>query len=365
MEWLSRIAPGTAPDGSPILSVLGKRTYRFANNKTAWLDEEQVDFIEADEYGGQGNPQKDAMRLESDLVAYKPMTDFILIGKAHVPGGKKAGYLDVGVQVANGRKIARIFGNRKAYVTATGIAFSEPEPFTDMPLDYSRAYGGQDIKSDEGFTYSYLKNPVGRGFVIKNTPQAIQDLALPNIEDAQKLLTPQSLVIGRFDRWPAAPEPVAFGCTSKNSHPRFTMAGLPPEDWTRAEADRQRSLRAAPEVGTAGSPQPSPIPPMLNPMFWNGAAPGLRFPYLKGDETVKLAHLDSAFAQFAFTLPGIRPTAVLDVGEGPEFMQMMLHTVVLYKETNQVTLTWRGCSYYGGLEAMKEFTMLDFSVKEA
>ena len=132
----------------------------------------------------------------------------------------------------------------------------------------------------------------------------------------------------------------------------------------RAEADRQRSLHATPKVGAAGSHQPSQIPPMLNPAFFNGAAPGLRFPYLKGDETVKLAHLDPDAPQFAFALPGARPKAWLDVGEGPAEMSMVLHTAVLYKETNQVTLTWRGCAYYGGLEAMKEYTMLEFGTKD-
>jgi hypothetical protein len=103
---------------------------------------------------------------------------------------------------------------------------------------------------------------------------------------------------------------------------------------------------------------------MLNPYFFNGAAKGLALPYLRGDETIKLAFLDAEHPQFAFTLPGVRPTAWLDVGEGPEDLPMELHTVVIYKDTNQVTLTWRGCAYYGGIEAMKKFTALEYGVKE-
>jgi hypothetical protein len=329
MDWLSRIAPGHAPDGSPILSVLGKRTYRFANGKAAWPDGERIGFVEADEFWGKGDPARDSSRLESDLVAFKAMTDIIFIGKAHVPGGKKAGHLDVGLQVGAGRKIARVFGNRKAYVTPTGLAFSEPEPFSSMPLDYSRAYGGRDLVSDEGLTYAYPRNPVGRGFVVKSTPQAIQDLLLPNIEDPQKPLTPQTLPIGRFERWPVAPIPVAFGCVAKNSQPRFAMAGPP-----------------------------------LNPHFFNSAATGLSFPFLKGDETLKLANLDAAAPQFSFALPGARPKAWVDTGKGPVRMEMVLHTVVVYKETNQLAMTWRGCVPYGGPEAMKGFTMLECGVGE-
>jgi hypothetical protein len=296
-------------------------------------------------------------------VAYKPMTDFILIGKAHVPHGKKAGFLDIGLQVGEARKVARVFGNRKAYVTPTGVAFSEPEAFSEMLLDHSKAYGGKDEKSDEGLSYVYPRNPVGKGFVIKNHPKAIQDLALPNLENSMRLLTPQNLTLGKFEAWKDAPDPWAFGYQNKNFHPRYTLSGLTPDQWAQAESDRQKSLKKAPEVGAKGAPVPAGVPPMLNPQFFNGASKGLSLPYLRGDETVKMANLDPELAQFSFNLPGTRPTAWLDVGEGPEDMAMALQTVVLYKETNQVTLVWRGSSVYGGLDAMKDFKRLEFGIK--
>lgn len=365
MDWLSHLIPGNAPDGAPILSVLGKRTFTFANGKAATLAEEQQPFLEADEYHGKGKPQSDAVRVESDLVAYKPMTDVVILAKAHAPGGRPAKTVDVGVQVGPARKIARVFGNRKAFVTGTGIDFTEPEPFTEMAIDYSRAYGGKDEKSDDAFQYVYMKNGVGRGFVIKDHPKAVQDLALPNIEDPQKLLTPGNLVVGSFDRWKLWPDPAGFGYVNKSFHPRFTLAGLPPEHWAQAEADRQQSLKKAPEVGTRPSATPAAVAPMLNPLFFNGASKGLALPYLKGDETLKLAHLDKHHPQFAFTLPGIRPTAWIDVGEGPEDMAMALHTVVVDMEKHLLTMVWRGCVYYGGVEAMKEFKALEYGVKEA
>lgn len=366
IPWLSHLVPGNAPDGSPILSVLGKRTYRFENGKAARIDEdEQIPFIEADEFWGQGNPATDAARLESDLVAYKPMTDVILIGKAHVPGGRKTSHLDIGLQAGETRKIARVFGDRKVYVTASGLAFSDPEPFSEMPLDHSRAYGGSDVKSDDGVTYVYPRNPVGKGFLVKDHPAAVQDLVLPNLEHPQRLLTPQTLALRKFESWKNAPEPWAFGYQNKNFHPRYTLSGLAPDQWAQAETDRQRNLAKAPEVGAKGAPIPAGTPPMLNPQFFNGASKGLALPTLRGNEAFKLAHLDPAFPQFAFSLPGTRPTAWLDVGEGPEDMAMALHTVVIYKETNQVTLVWRGCSIYGGIESMKDFTAFEYGIKEA
>ena len=366
MEWLSKIIPGNAPDGNPILSVIGKKTYRFANGQIAVEDDqEQIPLIEADEFWGAGKPQSDAMKLESDLVAYKPMTDVILIGKAHSAKAAKVAFLDVGIQIGGSRKIARVFGNRKAYVTATGIDFTAPEPFTEMPLDFSRAYGGTDLKSDEGLNYTYLKNPVGRGFVIKNHAKAIQDLLLPNIEDPQRMLTPQNIALGKFEKWREAPDPVAFGYMNKNAHPRFTLAGLPADQWAQAEAERQQSIKAMPAVGTPGAPIPPQSAPMLNPLFYNGAPKGMCLPPLKGDESIKLAYIDKDAAQFAFSLPGVRPKAWLDIGEGRQELAMSLHTAVIYKETNQLTLVWRGSAYYGGIEALKTLTAFDCGVEEA
>lgn len=364
MEWLSKIVPGNAPDGNPILSVIGKKTYRFANGKAAIEDDqEQIPFTEADEFWGEGKPQTDAMKLESDLVAFKPMTDVILIGKAHSPRAAKVPFLDVGIQIGASRKIARILGNRKAYVTATGIDFTPPEPFSEMPLDFSRAYGGSDLRSDEGLTYTYLKNPVGRGFVIRNHPKAIQDLQLPNIEDPQRPLTPQNLALGKFEKWRDAPDPVAFGYQNKNSHPRFTLAGLPPDQWAQAEAERLRSLKGMAAVGVPGAPIPPRSAPMLNPLFFNGAPRGMCLPPMRGDETIKLAHIDRDSAQFSFTLPGIRPKAWIDVGDGREELAMSLHTAVIYKETNQLALVWRGCAYYAGIDALRTFTAFECGVE--
>ena len=64
MEWLSHLIPGNAPDGAPILSILGKKTYKFENGKIAVADDKQESFIEADEYYGKGKPQNDPIKLE-------------------------------------------------------------------------------------------------------------------------------------------------------------------------------------------------------------------------------------------------------------------------------------------------------------
>jgi hypothetical protein len=364
MEWLSKVVPGSAPDGSPILSVLGKQTYNFVDGGTAQYDDnEQIPLVEADEFFGENNPASDATKYESDLVAYKPMTDVVLVGKAHAPKGKKILQFNVGLQVGAARKIIQVSGDRKVYVTGTGFAFSEPKPFDEMPLDYSRAYGGKDDKSEEGSLYTYLRNPVGKGFIVKNNTKALQDLELPNLEPPEKLLTPKNLVLGKFEQWKVYPEPASFGYMGKSFYPRFTLAGLPPDSHADAEVDRQKTLQKQPEVGTPGSQQPQPVMPMLNLEFFNGASPGLRLPYLVGDEALMLANLDADHPRFTFKLPGVKPKAWLDVGQGRETMPMVPHTVLVFKETNQLTMVWRGCVKYGGPASMEKFTAFEFGVE--
>ncbi len=364
MTWITKLIPGNAPDGAPILSILAKRTYKFAQGKTAWTDEsEQMPFVEADEYWGAGNPTIDAVKLESDLVAYKPMTDVVLIGMAQSPKGRQAYHLDVGIQIGTARKIIRVIGDRRAYITPSGPAFSDPAPFERMPLTYALAYGGKDEKSVEGVPFTYAKNPVGTGFVVKNHAKAIQDLILPNIEDPLKLLTPANIALGDYEKWPLYPDPQGLGYYGKNFFPRYTMAGLPPDSATGAEMERQRAMQEMPAIGQGTSNQPPPPAPILNAQFFNGASPGLCFPYLSGKESLVLAHLDPDHPQFALQLAGDRPILFLDVGQGASELKTVLQTVVIFKETNQLCVTWRGSAYYDGPEALKKIPMLDYGVR--
>jgi hypothetical protein len=364
MEWLSNIVPGNAPDGAAILSVLGKYTFTFSQGKQAVPDSnEQIPFYEFDQYYGNGNPQTAAIKHESDLVAFKPMKDMVVIGSACCPRGKRAYYLDVSVRVGAAVKTVRVFGNRRVQVTGMGFAFTDPEPFEQMPLDYSLAYGGTDTNSDPGITYVYLKNPIGKGFVVRNKPKALQDLELPNLEDPQKLLSMQNLVLHRFEKWKQSPEPAAMGYIGRNTYPRYTLSGLPPDAHQENEAARQLQMQQMPEIGSGASSQPPPSTPLLNAQFFNGAPPGLQFPYLAGNEQIALIYMDPDWPKFNFQLPDMRPTAWIDVGEGPEEMQMVLHTIEILKPTNQLTMVWRGSTYYEGPESMAEFEQFDFGVK--
>jgi hypothetical protein len=170
--------------------------------------------------------------------------------------------------------------------------------------------------------------------------------------------------VGKDLDWEKMPLPQALGPMGRNCHPRIDYAGLPLDVRTAQEIERQRLLASMPEVGTVESGEPPSPVPILNPLFFNGAPPEQRFPSLRGDEPVRLRYLDRDFPHFEFRLPGEIPKLWLDADDqGPEELSPVLQTVTIRKETNQLTLVWRGSAYYGGPSAMAQWGNLRFGVE--
>ena len=90
-----------------------------------------------------------------DMGWPKPRGEFLVTGNCHVPGGKERPASQVAVRVGNTAKILDVFGDR-FWLDSKGSqpVKSEPRPFTQMPIDYRLAYGGE----------GYTDNPVGRGY---------------------------------------------------------------------------------------------------------------------------------------------------------------------------------------------------------
>lgn len=380
MAWLTQWVPGYGADEKPIFSVLAKRTYRYGPGaKAARMrddDPEGFPFFEKDEYYRPDAPMRSAMKHESELVAYKPLCDVILHACARPPRGKQAFHLDCGIKVGETSKLLRAFGNRHVYLKPGGLAFSEPEAFEAVRLDYGHAFGGASPGGaggggseggkgdDEAAPLFYPRNPVGKGFIVGGKPETWQGLALPNLEAPEALLTPAHLSLTRYEDWRRLPEPAAFGFMPRHAHPRWQMAGMNKKDWLEAEASRKMKLEAQVEVGAAHGHEPPPAR-LLHPEFHNGAPPGLRFPSLKGSEPVKLRYLDPDYPLFEFQLPDDKPAIWVDVGRGRQFLPAQLQTIEIYHETRQCTLLWRGSARYGGPESLRAFTKLEFGAEDA
>jgi hypothetical protein len=345
------LIPGHAPDGTPILSVLGKETFEIAPGEAPWFAEEEISFRESDE------------DLETDLVAFKPMTDLLLTGSVFAPRGKKAFHMDAGIAVGRCLCAVRVFGDRRAAVLGNSVRFSEAESFESMPVSLSRCYGGVDTLVRPGEPFAYPPNPHGTGFLVAGT-QEVTEIVLPNFEDPSRLLAPDTFLLREFARWPQAPLPASLAPLPRDTHPRRTFAGVSPDQAADQEVERRKRIQSMPEVGAGNGTFPPAPPAILNPEYHQAAPPGLRFPLLSGSETINLQYFHPDHPRWDIALPGGSPVAWIDTGHGPESVRMVVQTVELRLDLGKLALTWRGSLYYGGPAAMANFTRLEYGIED-
>jgi hypothetical protein len=208
------VLPGQTPDGQYILSVLLKRTYDIAADKVCQRAAEDEPLITADTPWG--DPMNTTIRYESDFIPFKLATDIILNGTAHAPGGVTTRSCDVSLQLEKTRKTIRVFGDRTVhYREGNTPIFSDPVPFTSMPLRYENAYGGVDVFSDNDYKYPCPYNLMGKGFVVSNSAHSLAQVQLPNLEDPGFLLTPENLCLNDYQQWEKQPRPAGFCCYPK------------------------------------------------------------------------------------------------------------------------------------------------------
>jgi hypothetical protein len=355
------ILPGQDEEGNPVFSLLTKRTYDFAPDRAVTRAEKDEPLRAIDEYYDMGDAQTATVKYEADLVPFKPLTDVVFVGKAVAAGGKPVTAMDVGLQVEGaGAKIVRVIGNRRCVFQAgRPPLFTPPEPFTEMEIRYDYAYGGKDKKSLPEGPFHYPRNDMGRGVVLKYTKELVDGMELPNIEDPADLLTPEGIVLNAPEAWPRAPMPQGLGWFQRTWYPRAFYAGsIPPYVSTDTMTKEEfLGLIWKDHIVLA---RKSKLPG-FHVRFLQGASPGLSFPYLKGNETIKLRGLTPE-GMIKFSLPGEAPVMRLDIGQGMKGLEPVLHTVQIRGEERQVDLVWRGSLPYPGLEYLAEMAILDAEV---
>lgn len=127
-----------------------------------------------------------------DMGMAKPRGEVLVTGSCHAPRGTKRTAAQVSLRVGALEKCLHVFGNR-SWTLAGGVArvISDPEPFSEIPLVYENAFGG------DGFD----RNPLGRGVAPVLAPDGKTHHPLPNIEN------PDHLIASPADR----PDPAGFG----------------------------------------------------------------------------------------------------------------------------------------------------------
>ena len=210
----SVILPGQLPSGQPILSLLVKRTYVLRPGASCERAAADRKLISGDQHFN--DPLNTTVKFESDFVPFKLATDVVLNGRAVAPGGQRVTSLSARVEIGGQAKEVLIVGNRRCrYRAGREPIFTEPEDFTSLELRYEQAYGGVDAFSDPDLPSPYVRNPLGRGFVVLNRKESIENLLLPNLEDPADALTPARLCAGHIKDWEQQPMPQSFGWRAK------------------------------------------------------------------------------------------------------------------------------------------------------
>lgn len=352
----SRQVSSAAPDKTWILSVLAKRTYQIVSGQRCSLADEQLQLQEEVDIDPEN---EDLLLSDTDLIPYKLATDVVIKGNAYAMGAQT--HTRVSAVVGQHKKSVLVFGDRRCLKGQNGQPlFSDPQPFEKIPLTFDRAYGGRDAVAEKDYKspvheaaewmpdsvtaentspYRYPRNPIGRGYLMEPTAEALEQLELPNLEDALDPLTPERLPVGEPGRWLRMPLPQAFDWMHYSFFPRLVFLGIlpsfAPEDSPPAEVLREFAPADLMEV----------LPPWekLSPRCTNGASLGLQLPYLTGDEQCVLTNMHPQHPVLAFQLPADRPKIWTDGRNGKmNPTEPVIHTIIIEPEEDRLSIVWRG-----------------------
>jgi hypothetical protein len=167
---------------------------------------------------------------------------------------------------------------------------------------------------------------------------------------------PEQLCLGQYETWEQQPIPAGLGWVPKTWMPRAKLAGIMPADRATEQELRQAYAQLVP-LAHRDIYVKNGLPDM-DFRFFNGASPGLVFPYLKGGERIVTENL-SAEGKLSFQLPNETPGMGLDIGFDLQEPEVVLHTVMIRMEEHQIDLVWRGAIPYPGRDWFPQMRKMD------
>ena len=210
--------------------------------------------------------------------------EVLVSGSFFSPHGKPVQGGKISLTIGPIHKELAVFGDRR-WVRKFGtiLMIEGPEPFTEMPVAYANAFGG------EGFA----KNPTGKGFAPVQTGDG-HIHALPNIE------YPDRLIGSPDDR----PDPAGFSRQDITWSRRLAKAGTYDEKYIQ---ERMPGL-----------------PDDIDWTFFNDAAPDQWLKgFFAGRESFEIANMNPGLPLLRGKLPGVY---------GRCFVNRMVDGLVLFKE---------------------------------
>ena len=232
-----------------------------------------------------------------DVGLPKSRGEVLVTGSVHPPGGAPATTCPARVRLGPIDKSIYAIGDRH---WERGVP-TEPKPFTEMPLTWAAAFGGD----------GYLENPLGRGMPGEGP------VPLPNLE------LPGAMIRGPGDR----PPPAGFGPLDPMWPQRQARTGTYGAEWL--------------ENHYPG------FPPDLDWRFFQVASDDQQAEEcFVGDEELELLHLHREHKKIETRLPGIRGRAFIRQRGAPENrltdVPLKLSTVWVFPERDRLLLIWHG-----------------------
>jgi hypothetical protein len=349
---------GNGPGWKVMLMVLAKRTYTLTPGKPCIPADEQLPI--------RITPIFDPARgnlLIADVETYpwKELTDVVVRG--HVYSFLKT-QVEAAVSVPPFVKALSVQGDRRCVRDADGrVRFSDPEPFEKMPLEYDRAYGGRDrwTEARRGNRWSllapyaqentdldaynpfvYPRNRHGRGYLVEETPEALDELVLPNIEDPDDLLTPDRLAAGHPHEWHTMPLPAGTTWIPPSYFCRGAFLGMYP--FWKELPDKLPELRRGLLPGEVKDVSIFKAHPLVL-RYTNGASPGLQVPYLQPGTSITLTHMHPKTRRLTIELPPDVPEISVDGRDGKLVAtQPVMHHVEIEPDEGRMSIVWRGAA---------------------
>ena len=355
---VSAVRVGADPGGKTWrIGVIGKRTWIVERGRCV-LAPEQMPLVVEPLY----DEARGVLLHDADVVLNRRRADIVVDGHVYPPDGRTP--FGFGLQVGATRRRAQAHGARRVARTHTGgLTFSAPELAACIPLGWESAYGGVDAaaRADIGDPFeemqeelgappdprfglfAYPRNPVGRGYLIEPTQQAIEACELPLIEDDESALTPANLVRGDFVRWPEGPVVAGFGWLSYNYFPRSAMLGAPPlvYDGDSIPPSRFFEVHAGDLPAACVRPE-RPFAERLAVEVTQGAALGMRATEIKPGDLAALDGMHPREPRWKFPVPAETPRmGIRFAGEKPTPLPApRIRTMLIEPDQDRLTLVW-------------------------
>lgn len=295
--------------------ALFKRTYAIASGRCTLTAPEPLLHDWRD-------PKVDRPLLGgSDFWLLKPRTDLVVQGSVHAPGGRPVERLRAGVELGAVRKEIAVTGQRAIAWQGGRPVIGAPQPFTEIPMAWTEAYGGIDwrtpipgaatmtdneklaaaIRTKFDHPGMYPRNPFGRGYLVEHGE--VPKLFAPCLEDPSDLITPERLIIRDPAAWWRQPLPWCLDWTNLVMFPRAGWFDRSVEPWYPHSDDK-----ALPEIRRGFLPPDFRTNRVdgCDPRFFQGASQGLAIDRPAAGQVLRITHMHPAHPAFDVALP---PTA--------------------------------------------------------